>query len=151
MRGCYTAQYKIGSLAASKTVMYITAPANKVVEILGATVTQETNATNFQFSIGIDNVTTLGTPTATGVTPTPHEKGDQAAGSTVQANVTANEPTYGSRITGEGAASLVGYRYEPPTEADRIYVQGGATVGIRMLTTPSSSDFDIRLTFREIG
>lgn len=151
MKGVYTAQAKIGSLASAKTVMYLTAPATKTLEILGVTVTQETNATNFQFSIGIDNISALGTPTATTVTPTPHELGDQAATATCKANVTANEPTYSTRITGEGAASLVGYRFEPPTEGDRIYVQPSTSIGIRMLTTPSSSDFDIRLTYREIG
>ena len=151
MRGIYTAAFKISALNASKTLMYLTAQANKVVEILGWTVTQENNATNFQMEVQIARITTLGSPTATAVTPTPHESGDQAAGSTVAANVTAGEPTYGAAITQEGAASLVGYRFEPPTEGDRIYVAGGASVGIRMITVPSTSDFDIRLTFREIG
>lgn len=151
MRGVYTAATKIAALAASKTLMYITAPTTQTVEILGVTVTNESNATNFQMQIAIANVTTLGTPTATTITPTPHEKGDQAAGSTVKANVTASEPTYGSTITQEGAASLVGYRFEPPTEGDRIYVQPGTTVGIRMITTPTSFDCDVRLTFCEVG
>ena len=44
----------------------------------------------------------------------------------------------------------VGYRFEPQPE-ERIYVAAAASVGIRMITTPTSSDFDVRLTFREIG
>jgi hypothetical protein len=150
MRGVYTAQAKIAGLNAQKTLMYLTAPAGKVVEIIAATVTNESNATNQQLAVAIDNVTTLGTPTATAVTPTPHEAGDQAAASTVKANVTASEPTYGSRLTAEGATSLLGYRHEPAPE-ERLYVAPGASVGIRLLTTPTAFDCDVRLTFREIG
>ncbi len=150
MRGVYTAATKISGLNAQKTLMYLTAPAAKVVEIIAATVTNESNVTNQQVEIQISNITTLGTPTATAVTPTPHEAGDQAAGSTVKANVTASEPTYGSVLTQEGAASLHGYRFEPQPD-ERIYVAPGASVGIRILTTPTAFDCDVRLTFREIG
>jgi hypothetical protein len=150
VRGVYTAATKIAALNAAKTLLYITAPSNKVVEILACTVTQESNATNFQMEIAIANISTLGTPTATTLTPTPHEAGDQAASSTVKANVTASEPTYGTTITQEGAASLVGYRHEPAPE-ERIYVSGNSSAGVRMITTPTSSDFDVRFTFREIG
>lgn len=151
MKGVYTATQKISALAAAKTLMYITAPSDRIVEILSATVTNESNATNFQFEAQLANVTTLGTPTATTVTPTPQEKGDQAAASTVKANVTASEPTYGSALHQEGAASLVGYRFEPPTELERIYIAPSQTVGLRMITTPTSFDCDVRITFREIG
>ena len=73
-----------------------------------------------------------------------------ATSSTVKANVTASEPTYGSALTQEGAASLPGYRFEPQSD-ERIYVAPAASVGIRILTTPTAMDTDIRLTFREIG
>lgn len=151
MKGVYTAVYKISALAAAKTLMYLTAPSTKTIEILSVTVTNESNATNFQYEVQIANVTTLGTPTATAVTPTPHEKGDQACGSTVAANVTASEPTYGSALHQEGAPSLVGYRFEPPTELERVYVAPSQSIGVRMITTPTSFDCDVRLTFREIG
>lgn len=151
MKGVYTVATKLAGLAAAKTLAYLTAPSNKVVELLSCTVTNESNATNFQFEIQIANISTLGTPTATSQTPTPHESGDQAAGSTVKTNVTASEPTYGSVLHQEGAPSLVGYRYEPPTEAERIYVAPGNSIGIRMITTPTSFDCDVRLTWREIG
>lgn len=150
MRGVYTATFKLSGLNAQKTMMFLTAPAAKVVEVIACTVTNESNVTNQQFEVQIANITTLGTPTATAVTPTPHEAGDQAAGSTVKANVTASEPTYGSAMTQEGAASLPGYRFEPQPD-ERIYVAPGASIGIRMMTTPTAMDTDIRLTFREIG
>jgi hypothetical protein len=150
MRGVYTAALKIATLNSSKTLAYITAPATKAVEIIACTVTNESNANNQQMEIAIANISSLGTPTATSVTPTPHESGDQAAASTVKMNVTASEPTYGSTISQEGAASLVGYRHEPAPE-ERIIVTPATSVGIRMITTPTAFDCDVRLTFREIG
>jgi hypothetical protein len=150
MRGVYTAATKIAGLNAAKTMMYITAPSTKAVEIIGFTCTDESNATNFQMEVAIANITTLGTPTATAITPTPHESGDQAAASTVKANVTASEPTYGTTITQEGAAVILGYRHEPAPE-ERLIVTPGTSIGFRMITTPTAFDCDVRLTFREIG
>jgi hypothetical protein len=62
MKGVYTAAYKIAGLNASKTMMYLTAPSNKVVEIIACTVTNESNATNQQMEVQIANISTLGTP-----------------------------------------------------------------------------------------
>lgn len=153
MRGTYTAAGKIAGLNAAKTLAYLTAPAGKVVEILAVTVTNESNATNFQFEVALANVTTLGSPSGfSTLTPTPHEAGDQAAASTVKiAAAGSGQPTaYGSTLTQEGAASLVGFRHEPAPE-ERLYVAPGATVAVRMITTPTSFDCDVRITFREIG
>jgi hypothetical protein len=153
MKGVYTAAGKIAANAAARTLAYLTAPAGKVVEILSVTVTNESNATNFQMEVALANITTLGSPTGfTNPAPTPHEKGDQAAGTSVfvGSNTSTEPTTYGSTITQEGAASLVGYRHEPQPE-ERIYVAPSANVGIRLITTPPSTDFDVRITFREIG
>lgn len=150
MRGVYSSVAKISGLNAAKTMMYLTAPALKAVEIIAVTVTNESNATNFQGQVAITNITTLGAPMGTAVTPTPHEKGDQAAGSTTASNVTAMEPTYGTAIIQEGFASLVGFRFEPQPE-ERPIVQPASSIGIRMITTPTSFDADIRITFKEIG
>ncbi len=151
MRGVYTATAKISGLNAARTLMYLTAPSGKVVELIGLRVTQESNATGFQGSIAIDDISTLGTPTATAVTPVATEPGDQAAGSTVKANVTASEPTYGNRRIVRGANSLNGWFWEPIDDREREYVGSGASVGVRFLTTPTASDFEIELVFREIG
>jgi hypothetical protein len=151
MNGVYTASGKISALAAAKTLMYLTAPASRVVELIAVTVTNESNATNFQMEIAITSITTLGTPTATAVTPQKHESGDQASGTTTKLNVTASEPTYaGTATLQEGAPSLTGFRWEPQPE-ERIYIAPGASYGIRMITTPTSNDCDVRVTFREIG
>lgn len=150
MRGYYTASIKISALAASRTVLYITAPATKCVELVQFTLTNSSNVTNQQNEIQIKNISTLGTPTATTITPTPHEFGDQAAGSTVKGNVTASEPTYGSIMSDEGFASLPGYNWEPQPDA-RKYVQANVSVGFFLNTVPTSFDALVQLIFREIG
>lgn len=159
MRGVYTAAYRISGVTTGKTLMYITAPSNKVIEILSASVTNESNETNEQFLCGLQRVTALGTPTATTVTSKPHETGDQAASSTVKANVTGSEPTYpaisgGADIPGafglEGASSLGGWYFDPTPE-ERLIVPGGETLGLRSVNTITSTDLVVRLTFREIG
>jgi hypothetical protein len=90
--------------------------------------------TNQQLKALWQRITTLGTPTGTTITPTPTEKGDQAAGATVVGNVTASEPTYGSGLTQgqRGFPSLGGYdpNFQPET---RFYIQPGDTWGLRML------------------
>lgn len=153
MRGVYTAKIKISGLAAAKTLAYITAPADKIVEILSASVTNATNETNEQIEITFQRVTTLGTPTATTLTPSKHEPGDQAAASTVKGNVTASEPTYtaDTEIGYEGVASLSGYYFKPMPE-ERPTVLGQTTLGLRLLsTTITAIDAIVSITFREIG
>lgn len=150
MKGVYSSAAKIAALNAAKTVLYITAPSAKVVELMVFTCTDESNATNFQGQIALQNISALGTPTATAVTPTPHESGDQAAGSTTKVNVTASEPTYSTVIIQEGFPALSGFRWEPQPE-ERAYVAPSASVGFRFITTPTSFDSDVRLTFKEIG
>jgi hypothetical protein len=139
--------------------MYLTAPTNKVVEILSASLTNESAETNEQMLCGFQRVTTLGTPTATTVTPKPHENGDQASSSTVKANVTASEPTYpaigqGADIPGafglEGFSSLGGWFFDPVPE-ERPNVAGGDTWGLRLVNNVTAADLVLRLTYRELG
>jgi hypothetical protein len=155
MRGVYTAAAKAPGTTSSGTLAYITVPSGKVVEILAITVTNESDATNYQMEIQLCPITTLGmTSNYTSVTPQKHEAGDQAAGSTVNiasSNSRTEPTTYGTPLTQEGAASVVGYRHEPQPE-ERIYVANSASFGVRLITTPgASTDFDVRMTFREIG
>jgi hypothetical protein len=156
MRGVYTSAAKAPGITAAGTLAYFTAPANKVVEILAVTVTNESNATNYQMEIQLCRITTLGSPTGyTVVTPQKHEAGDQNAGASVNianTNLRTEPTTYNANpITQEGAASVVGYRHEPQLE-ERIYLTNSDVVGIRLITTPgASTDFDVRITWREIG
>jgi hypothetical protein len=155
MRGVYTAAAKVPGITSAGTLGYLTTIANKVVEILSVTVTNESNATNYQMEVQLCPITTLGSPSSyTAVTPQKHESGDQAAGTTVNlasGNLRTEPTTYGTPLTQEGAASVVGYRHEPQPE-ERIYLTNAANFGIRLITTPgASTDFDVRISFREIG
>lgn len=153
MRGVYRAPIKISGLAAAKTLIYITAPANKVIEILSAQIgSSGANVTNQQLEAVFQKVNSLGTPTGTAITPTKAEQGDQASAATVVGNVTASEPTYTSNTEADkkGFSSLGGYQHAPVPE-ERLYIAGGDTWGLRMLSTPTSLDVDVEIVYREIG
>jgi hypothetical protein len=152
VRGVYSAHIAISGLAAAKTLMYITAPANKVVEILSASITNDSNETNEQCFAGFQRISSLGTPTATTLTPGQSEAGDQAAGSTVKGNVTASEPTYAAdtEIGKEGFSSLGGWYFDPTPE-ERPIIGGAASLGLRLFNSPTAFDAMVRITFRELG
>lgn len=159
MRGVYVASYRIAAHTAAKTLMYLTAPAAAIVEILSARVSNESNETNEQIAACLQRITTLGTPTATTVTAAKTEAGSAAAASTVKANVTASEPTYGAIAQGAdildvfglaGQPSLGGWEYVPLPE-ERLYIAPSGSVGIRLLAAVTAFDLDVVLTFREIG
>ena len=151
MRGVYTAQTKISSNTSAKTLAYITAPSGKCVEIISASVTVS-GTTNQQLECALQRISSLGTPTASSITPSPQESADQAAGSTVAMNVTASEPTYSSGVTfcQEQFSSLGGWRYMPAPE-ERVVLPGSGNIGLRLLGGMSSADVDVNIVFREIG
>lgn len=152
MRGRYTAQGTISSLSAAKTLLYITAPSTACVKIVSTSVTNNTNETNEQIEIAWQSIGTLGTPTATTLTPSKSEPGDQAAASTVKLNVTASEPTYtANTLHGhKGVASLNGYFY-PDISSDEIIIPPSGTFGLRLLSSPTAFDATVNVTFQEIG
>lgn len=152
MRGVYEASYKISALNSARTLMLLTAPADGIVEILQATITNCSNETNEQLEAVLQTVDTLGTPTDTPVTPGKREAGDAASGSTVTANVTASEPSFvaGTEVGREGFASLAGYRFQPVPE-ERPIVAPGETIALKMLSAPTAFDCIVSLVFREVG
>lgn len=154
MRGCYEATIQDSSASAAKTLLYITVPANKVVEVLSAEVTNADNETNEQCEVTFSKISSLGTPTATTITPTKMEQGDQAASSTVKGVVSGSEPTYTTGPVVEfgrkGFPSLAGYQYAPVPE-ERPILAGGDSWGLRLLNSPSALKLDVVLRFRELG
>jgi hypothetical protein len=154
VRGVYEACYNIAGLNSARTLLYLTAPSGKCVEVRLAEVSNASNEANEQCEVTLQKVTTLGTPTATTVTPTKTEQGDQVAGSTVKANVTASEPTYTSgpavEVGRKGFASIGGYQYSPD-ELERLVIAPTDTWGVRLLNSPAAFDVVVRLVFREIG
>ena len=152
MRGVYEATVRVTGVTQAQTLLYITVPSNKVVEVLSAEITNATNETNEQCEGALQLVSLLGTPTAATITPTKTEQGDQASACTVKGPVTASEPTYsaGVELGAKGFASLAGYQYAPVPE-ERPVLAGGSTWGLRLLNNPSSANLNGVLRYREIG
>ena len=160
MRGVYVANYRIATVTTGpKTLMYVTAPAAVAVEVIAASVTNENNESNEQMILCIQKITTLGTPTATTITPAKVEAGDQAAASTVKANVTASEPTYGAIAQGAAIADVHGLQGIPSlngwTLGDfverRLVIPPSVSYGLRLVLTVASVDLAIEWVFREVG
>lgn len=154
MRGVYRANVQATGLTAGRTLMYITAPANRVIEILSATITPVgANVTNQNLEAAFQRITTLGSPTGTALTPNPTEANDQASQATAVGNITASEPTYTANTQHgkQGFASLGGFQHAPVPE-ERMHITGGATVGLRLLTGSfTSQDVDVEVCWREVG
>lgn len=152
MHGVYTAEFTMSALAAARTLMFLTAPSDAVIEIISVNVTQDNVDTNEQYDISLTRISTLGTPTATSVTPEKTEQGASAAGSTVKASVTASEPSYASvDHDHQGVSNLAGYEYFPPPES-RVTVSPGGSIGVRLLAAPATAaNVTVQMTFREIG
>jgi len=156
MKGMYTAAGKIAGITVAKTLAYITVASTRVLELVGFSVTDESNPTNYQMQIMLANISVLGSPSGyTAITPTKHEDGDQAATTTVNFNQgggTTNEPTtYGVIRFQEGANILNGFIHDPQIDA-RHKFGPGVIFGIKLVTTPgASTDFDVRITFIEHG
>ena len=153
MRGVYKANIKIAALATTKTVLLLTVPTNKVVELISARITNSSNATNQQLEATWAKVNVLGTPAGTTLTPSKTEQGDQAAVSTVLGNLTAEPTSYlANTAYGDmGFPSLTGYLFEP-LDAEKQYFAGADVWGLRLLTaTFSAQDTIVEVSFREIG
>ena len=154
MARTYTASIKTTSaLTNASTLLYITAPADMVVEIISARVVAPDNDTNEQLDLGLNAITSLGTPNATTVTPGNHEVGDAASTVTSKGEVTASEPTYSStRVIGrgDGASSLGGWHHRPDRD-ERIVLSPSESWGLRLFTAITAKSLACEITYREIG
>lgn len=149
--GFYSTSFVISGLDSPRTLMYLTATDNRVVEIVSASVTNSNTETNEQLEITFQRINSLGTPTAIRKIPFEHESNKEGK-TIVHFNVTANEPTYSSntQLAYAGASSLIGWFHRPCLE-ERIYVSGTSSIGLRLLSTPTSFDSVVKVVFRELG
>lgn len=151
MRGVYTASALISSLATSKTVVLLTAPATAAVEILGIGLSNTDSESSEQWDIALFRVTTLGSAAGTSVVPAKHENGDTAANASCLVNLTVEPTTYETvAIDRQGVSNLAGYRYDPIPE-ERPALPPSGSIGLKLISTPSSFNAAIQITFREIG
>lgn len=153
MRGVYKLQSNISSVTTSKTLAYISTASTRPIEIYRVTVTSLDETTSEQMEIMLNRISTLGTPTATTVTPKPLEEGSNAFGGTCKVNVTANEPTYDQTtdsICYKGENKVSGWEYVPLPE-ERPIILPSDNVGLKLMNTITSSTLSIEVVFREIG
>jgi hypothetical protein len=154
MRGVFRAVDTISSVTTNKTLIYLTAPSDAVLEILSARITCQDEDTSEQIMAELNRINALGTPTATTITPKPTEEGSAAFGGTAKSNVTASEPTYDSEsdaIASGGANKLAGWEYVPLPE-ERPIISPSDNVGLRLIDAiANSSDLTAEIVFREIG
>lgn len=160
MRGVYSARVIHSVLAAAKDLLVITAPANRVIEILGAHISNRTQETNEQLEAGLFRCTAAGTGAATAITKKPHEPNDAAAGATLEHTYATTQPTLDADPVGTtepGFSSLAGWHHAPIPE-ERIYVTGTAgeadtNILVLRLITATFTAFDCvaSITWREIG
>lgn len=150
MRGVYTAGITIPGLASAKTLLLLQPPANMVVEILSVAINNLNSETSEQLAAEVSFVNVTGSPTGDSVTPTKHEIGDAAAGSTVTGDLDAEPTSYLNPIDKQGFNVLSGYRYDPIPE-ERPIVKAGSLIGLRLLTAPTAFDAYAQIVYREIG
>lgn len=152
MRGVYTISDAPFALSTAKTALLITAAANKTLEVLEVTLTAASIAAAMQMACGLQRVTTIGS--AAGATPdvAKHEKATAAHGFVPLTNLTTEPTTYEVGVVGfRGFAHSIGYYWIPQPE-DRVYIIGGQTWGLRVLTAPSSPfNAIVTCTVREIA
>lgn len=155
MRGVYRAAISISGVTTAKTLLYITTPSTMVIEILSARITCENEDTSEQIKAELNRIATLGTPTASSVTPKPTEEGSAASSCTVKGNVTASEPTYDTAtedaLASGGDNKLGGWEFTPTPE-ERPIIKPSDTVGLRLIDAiANSSNITAEIRYREIG
>lgn len=155
MRGVYRASIVITGVTTAKTLLYITTPSSAVIEILSAKVTNTNEDTSEQVVAELNRISSLGTPTATTVTPKPTEEGSGASGVTCKGNVTGSEPTYDAAadsICNNGANKLGnGWEYTPLPE-ERTVIKPSDSVGLKLVDAIANScTLVAEILYREIG
>lgn len=154
MRGVFRASGTIAGVTTAKTLLYITTPATAVIEIISARITAQDEDTSEQIFGELNRIATLGTPTATTITPKPTEEGSAASACTAKLNVTASEPTYdaiGDAIASGGANKLAGWEYVPLPE-ERPIIKPSDNLGLRLVDAISAStDLTAEIIYRELG
>lgn len=154
MQGVYRLTNTISAVTTAKTLAYITTHATKPIELLRVSVTCQDENTSEQIFVELNRIATLGTPTATTVTPKPTEESSSAYGGTCKTNVTASEPTYDAitaAIASGGANKLAGWEYIPLPE-ERPIIAANDSVGVRLVDNIANScDLTVEMVFREIG
>ena len=154
MQGVYKLSGSITGVTTAKTLAYIATATQRPIQILSAFVSCEDDATSEQMLIELNRISSEGTPTSTTVTPGKTEEGSSAFAGTCEHNVTASEPTYDASanlaLKSQSINKLAGWEYVPTPE-EREIIRGSDFVGLRLLSTITSSKLNYEIIFRELG
>jgi hypothetical protein len=158
MRGVYTAEIEIAALnpTAGDGLLTLEVPADMVIEILSASITNMDIDTAEQLEGGLFGITTKGSLAGTSITPEKHETGDAASTVTAlgagNAGMTTEPDAWNSKAYDrQGFNNLAGYRYDPIPE-ERPVISPSKLVGLRLLAAPSGAfKAAVQIVFREIG
>jgi hypothetical protein len=133
------------------TLIEIAAPADSVVMLERAYISQSSFDTSENLACKIQRITTTGTGTAH--TARPMQAGDSAFGGTIKTNMSA-EPTYTAdkEIIEQGFNVLSGFLWTPANDDEVIAISPSALLGIMLDVAPSASmNFHYGCTIRETG
>jgi hypothetical protein len=143
----YTARMVRTTVSTQRTLVELTAHANRTLVILSAWISNTTSETAEQLEASIVRKSAAGTGTS--FTPLVHVPGDTAFGGTCRVNCTA-EGTVTDELHAEGFHNSGGWLWVPVPE-ERIVVTGSGIIGIRFAVAPASQDFSAGIRFAEIG
>lgn len=146
----YTIAIGAQAQTAAKTLIEVPAPADSVVILERAYISQSSFDTSENLAAKVEDITTTGT--GTGTTPRPNQEGDAAFGATPETNSTI-EPTYsGTVFIEQGFNVLSGWLWTPANDDEVIAVSPSQLIGIMLDVAPSGSmNFHYGCTIREIG
>ena len=132
------------------TLIEIAAPADSVVLLERAYISQSSFDTSENSACKIQRITTTGTGDA--AVPEPKQVGDAAFGGTCKTNMSA-EPTYtaSTEIIEQGFNVLSGFLWTPASDDEVIAISPSGLLGIMLDVTISSMNLHYGCTIREIG
>lgn len=160
MRGIHRCEILIaasGTGSANVTMVYVTAPATMILEIINVRLAAKLSATNQQMAFAWDRITTLGAPSGgtsilTGSGPAEVGGASPAAAAfTGKYNPSSEPTTYaGLRLAAASVPSIAGYDLRDTEE--RIIVPPSGSIGLLLLTgTYASISLYGSLDIKEIG
>ena len=154
MRGVYTADFTASGIATGpRTLLMLQAPSNGVLEILRASLTNQTNPVSEQLQVGLYRVTAIGAPVFSGVANNmKHENLDATTTASASGCILSGESTFNANpIDRQGVNNLAGYSYDPLPE-ERPIIPPGNYVGLRIMNpSVTNTILTAEIIYREIG
>ena len=154
MRGVYRLGGTAVSVAVTKTLVFLRAPATGVIEILSARITCENEDTSEQFIGELNRTDGSAAGTSTAEVAKPTEELSAASVVTLGSIDYTVEPTVYDHLTDAiargGANKLGGWEYVPLPE-ERPVLAPSDRVGLRIIGPFTAAIFTGEIIYREIG